>query len=60
MTKGPAVYGAEQVYGTQGTFGGQPLAKGGIASLTKTIPPASGPTPHGLPSLTKRGIKIKE
>jgi len=35
-------------------------ASGGIASLTKTIPPASGPTPHGLPSLTKRGIKIKE
>jgi len=24
------------------------LASGGIASLTKTIPPASGPTPHGL------------
>jgi len=36
------------------------FSKGGIASLTKTIPPASGPTPHGLPSLTKRGIKIKE
>ena len=34
------------------------FSKGGIASLTKTIPPASGPTPHGLPSLTKRGIKI--
>jgi len=37
-----------------------PFASGGIASLTKTIPPASGPTPHGLPSLMKRGIKIKE
>jgi len=34
------------------------FSKGGIASLTKTIPPASGPTPHGLPSLMKRGIKI--
>ena len=83
MTKGPGVYGKEQVYGTQGTFGGEPvdmtnyfgpansqtsnrfgsqqrpvlypqgrnslgLASGGIASLTKTIPPESGPTPHGL------------
>ncbi len=34
------------------------FSKGGIASLTKTIPPESGPTPHGLPSLMKRGIKI--
>ena len=24
------------------------FSKGGIASLTKTIPPESGPTPHGL------------
>ncbi len=66
MTKGPGVYGKEQVYGTQGTFGGEPvnmtnyqpsnrfagfklgMASGGIASLTKTIPPESGPTPHGL------------
>ena len=24
------------------------LASGGIASLTDTIPPESGPTPHGL------------
>jgi len=84
MTKGPGVYGKEQVYGTQGIFGGEPvdmtnyfgpansqtsnrfgsqqrpvlypqgrnpslgLASGGIASLTKTIPPESGPTPHGL------------
>ena len=36
------------------------FSKGGIASLTDTIPPKSGPTPHGLPSLMKRGIKIKE
>ncbi len=60
MTKGPAVYGAEQVYGTQGTFGGQPLAKGGIASLTKTIPPESGPTPHGLRYPYNNVKKIKE
>ena len=72
-------FGKEQVYGTQGTFGGEPvdmtnykpnpnrfegfklgMASGGIASLTDTIPPKSGPTPHGLPSLMKRGIKIKE
>ena len=82
-------FGKEQVYGTQGTPGGEPvdmtnykpsnrfgsgfnqrpvlypqgrnpleLASGGIASLTKTVPPESGPTPHGLPSLMKRGIKI--
>ena len=25
-----------------------PFASGGIASLTDTIPPESGPTPHGL------------
>ena len=25
MTKGPGVYGKEQVYGTQGTFGGEPV-----------------------------------
>ena len=25
-----------------------PFASGGIASLTKTIPPESGQTPHGL------------
>jgi hypothetical protein len=24
------------------------FSKGGIASLTDTIPPESGPTPHGL------------
>jgi len=58
MTKGPSVYGKEQVYGTQGTFGGQPLASGGIASLTKTIPPESGPTPHGLPYVYNNVKKI--
>ena len=29
----------ERLFGTQGTFGGQPLANGGIASLTRTTPP---------------------
>ena len=28
----------ERLFGTQGTFGGQPLANGGIASLTRTTP----------------------
>ena len=72
MTKGPGVYGKEQVYGTQGTFGGEPvdmtnyqpsnrfagfklgMASGGIASLTDTIPPESGPQPQGLQGLFKR------
>ena len=76
MTKGPGVYGKEQVYGTQGTFGGEPvdmtnyqpsnrfagfklgLASGGIASLTKTIPPESGPTPQGLPYVYNSVKKI--
>ena len=30
-------------------------AEGGVASGP---PPKSGPTPHGLPSLMKRGMKI--
>ena len=93
MTKGPGVYGKEQVYGTQGIFGGEPvdmtnyfgpansqtsnrfgsqqrpvlypqgrnslgLASGGIASLTKTIPPESGPTPQGLPYVYNNVKKI--
>ena len=37
-------------------------ASGGIAGLSGGIdegpPPESGPTPHGLPSLMKRGMKI--
>ena len=33
-------------------------ASGGIASLTKTIPPESGPTPHGLPYLYNNVKKI--
>ena len=80
-------FGKEQVYGTQGTFGGEPvdmtnyqpsnrfgsgsqqrpvlypqgrgqLASGGIASLTDTIPPESGPTPHGLPYVYNNVKKI--
>jgi hypothetical protein len=39
-------------------FGSQFLASGGIASLTKTIPPESGPTPHGLPYVYNNVKKI--
>jgi len=39
-------------------FGSQFLAGGGIASLTKTIPPESGPTPHGLPYVYNNVKKI--
>jgi len=35
-------------------------ASGGIASLTKTIPPESGPTPHGLRYPYNNVKKIKE
>ena len=34
------------------------LASGGIASLTKTIPPESGPTPQGLPYVYNNVKKI--
>ena len=33
-------------------------ASGGIASLTKTIPPESGPTPQGLPYVYNNVKKI--
>jgi len=36
----------------------QGFASGGIASLTKTIPPESGPTPHGLPYVYNNVKKI--
>ena len=39
-------------------FGTQFLAGGGIASLTKTIPPESGPTPQGLPYVYNNVKKI--
>ncbi len=35
-----------------------PFASGGIASLTDTIPPESGPTPHGLPYVYNNVKKI--
>ena len=35
-----------------------PFSKGGIASLTDTIPPESGPTPHGLPYVYNNVKKI--
>jgi hypothetical protein len=34
------------------------FSKGGIASLTKTIPPESGPTPQGLPYVYNNVKKI--
>ena len=45
----------ERLFGTQGTFGGQPLANGGIASLTRTTPPERGPQHMGLAYLRKHG-----
>jgi hypothetical protein len=36
----------------------QNFASGGIASLTDTIPPESGPTPHGLPYVYNNVKKI--
>ena len=51
-------FGREQVFGTQGTFFGQPLAGGGIAGLSggdkSGPPPERGPNPQGLLSLMKR------
>ena len=39
----------ERLFGTQGTFGGQPLAGGGIAGVRRpnAIAPESGPAPQG-------------
>jgi len=37
---------------------GKFFSKGGIASLTDTIPPESGPTPHGLPYVYNNVKKI--
>ena len=47
----------EQVFGTQGTFFGQPLAGGGIAKIAGVDsgpPPDSGPNSQGLQGLMKR------
>jgi len=48
----------EQVFGSEGTFFGQPLARGGIAGLSggdkSGPPPERGPNPQGLPGLLKR------
>ena len=54
-------FGAEQIYGTQGTFFGQPLAGGGIAKLAGVDsgpPPESGPNPQGLQGLLNRVKKV--
>ena len=51
-------FGREQVFGTQGTFFGQPLAGGGIAGLSggdkSGRPPEKGPNSQGLQGLMKR------
>ena len=50
------IYGAEQIYGTQGVFS-QPLAGGGIAKLAgvdQGPPPESGPNSQGLQGLLNR------
>ena len=57
-------FGAEQIYGTQGTFAGQPLAGGGIAkmagdrsgAMTKSMNPDS----QGLSYLFNRVKKVQE
>src|SRR5210317_741584 len=57
-------FGAEQIYGTQGTFAGQPLAGGGIAkiagdrsgAMTRSMNPDSG----GLSYLFNRVKKVQE
>ena len=49
----------EQLMETPGFKGASNnFASGGIASLTKTIPPESGPTPHGLPYVYNNVKKI--
>jgi len=57
-------FGAEQAYGAQGTFFGQPLAGGGIAKIAgidqgpqiTSMNPDSG----GLKGILKRAMKLKE
>ena len=54
-------FGREQVFGTQGTFFGQPLAGGGIAKLAGVSsgpPPEKGPMSQGLPGLLKSVKKL--
>ncbi|MDC3268002.1 hypothetical protein OAU35_00310 [bacterium] len=49
----------EQLMETPGFLGAsEKFASGGIASLTKTIPPESGPTPQGLPYVYNNVKKI--
>ena len=47
-----------QGFGTQFLGGVANMASGGIASLTKTVPPESGPTPQGLPYVYNNVKKI--
>ena len=57
LMDGANQFGREQIFGTQGTFFGQPLAGGGIAKLAgdrSGPPPEKGPMSQGLPGLLKR------
>jgi hypothetical protein len=56
MKYGPFAYNAKRmVFGAFGV-GQKKFAEGG--GVKSGPPPESGPTPHGLPSLMKRGMKI--
>ncbi len=66
LSDAAAMYGDEQTYGTQGTFGGEAIpqtpaydfSEGGIASLSggdkSGAAPKSGPQPQGLPYVYNR------
>ena len=56
MKYGPFAYNAKRMmFGAFGV-GQKKFAEGG--GVKSGPPPESGPTPHGLPSLMKRGMKI--
>jgi hypothetical protein len=57
-------FGAEQIYGTQGTFAGQPLAGGGIAKMagdrSGAMTRSMNPDSQGLSYLMNRVKKVQE
>ena len=57
-------FGAEQIYGTQGTFAGQPLAGGGIAKMagdrSGAMTRSMNPDSQGLSYLFNRVKKVQE
>ena len=57
-------FGAEQIYGTQGTFAGQPLAGGGIAKMagdrSGAMTTSMNPDSQGLSYLFNRVKKVQE